>query len=539
MSFLPPNGESSRREPVRSRAELREVAQESRRGLGRSLGLTALGTLLPGLGLSLTRRRWLGIPLVLLALLGLGLGGWYVARHGALASALDLAARPRLLRGVAVALVAGGLVWIASIVLTAVTARPRSMSGLHRGALAVFTALMCLVVAAPVAVGLRYIDAHTDAADRIFTGTSRTAEDGSVDPAAPNLEEEDPWAHVPRVNVLLLGTDAADEREGVRTDSMIVASIDTQTGDTVLFGIPRNLQNVPIPASNPLSMTHPQGFDCGSECLMNGIWTAAEELAEQHPEWYADDPNPGLTATREVIAAVIGQPISYTLIVNLEGFRDLVDAMGGVHINVQERLPMGGRSFEDERGRLILIEGSESGWLEVGPQLLSGREALWYARSRVTSDDFSRMRRQRCVVAALVQQVNPITMLQRYPEIAAVAGENISVDIAPEELPAWADLVQRVQRGSIQSLPFTQDNTVVWDPDFAWIRLTVHQALHPVAPATPTGMATAAPEQTDGPPATDSPTTQDPEPEVTGPDDATTDPAERPADELTDVGAVC
>ena len=63
----------------------------------------------------------------------------------------------------------------------------------------------------------------------------------------------DPWEGVSRVNMLLLGSDAGDDRIGTRTDSMIVASINPQTGDTLLFSLPRNLENVPFPKTNPLS----------------------------------------------------------------------------------------------------------------------------------------------------------------------------------------------------------------------------------------------------------------------------------------------
>jgi polyisoprenyl-teichoic acid--peptidoglycan teichoic acid transferase len=529
----------------RSRADHKRAQREElrrRRGpdeptgtLRRALGLTTLGTLVPGAGLTMTRRRWIGIPLLLLALVGLALGAWYVVRTGALESALDLATRPQLLRTLGAVAVGAGAVWIGSIVLTAVTARPRRMSRGQRTGLAAFTGLMCLLVAFPIGLGLYYIGAHTDAVDRIFTGREGGRDLVGDADAGPRVGEEDPWAHVDRVNVLLLGSDAGDNREGVRTDSMMIASIDTTSGDTVLFGIPRNLQNVPIPRSNPLFNVYPQGYDCGAECLINGIWTEAEALAEEHPEWYTDDPTPGKTATREVLAAVIGQPIHYTVIVNLEGFEGLINAMGGVDINVQERVPIGGRNYTDAQGRSGLIPGTESGWLEVGNQHLNGREALWYARSRSTTDDFSRMRRQRCVVAAVVQQVNPMTMLQRYPAIAEVAGDNVSVDIAQDELPAWADLVLRVQKGTIQSLPFTINNTDVTDPDFAAMRMQVYKAIHPeltTATATPTQDAGSG---TDGP--TTDEETSEPTTSTTDDDSATSSvPAD---DELSDVGTVC
>lgn len=509
------------------------LAAQPNRGIGRTYRLTALGTLIPGAGLVLTKRRAIGIPLVTLAL-GSAIGALiYLVRNGAFRSALDLAARPDVLGTLAIVLVVGGLIWIGSIVLTALTARPGRMTSGQKAGLTGFTAVMCLLVAAPTAVGLRYIDAHTDAVDDIFTGAADRRDDPEDPSVGPDLEHQDPWADFPRVNVLLLGSDAGDNRDGVRTDSMMVASIDTQSGDMVLFGIPRNLQNVPIPTNSPLHRVYGDAYDCGTECLMNGIWTAASDLAEENPGWFAGDPNPGQTATRQVISSIIGQPIHYTLIVDLKGFEALVDAMGGVEINVQESVPIGGQTWTDGAGNAHLIEGTERGWIETGLQHLNGDEALWYSRSRVTTDDFSRMRRQRCMVGALVDQVNPVRLLQRYPQIAAAAGDNITVDIDQSELPAWAELVERVQAsGSMQSLPFTAKNTNTADPDYTAMRREVYLALHPPEPEPTTADAA---DQTEAPAdeTTEDPTTEDPADE-TSPESPTPE-----TDELADLGTVC
>ncbi len=510
-----------------SRREHRQNVQDhpatsgKRRQLQRAYKLTALGTLIPGAGLAMTPRRSLGMAMLAFVLVGLVGLVWYVTTRGAEASVLDLGARPVLLRQVGFVLTGLVIVWMGSVALTALSAKPSPLKGGQRLGLSAFTALMCLLLVAPTALGWRYINAHTDAVDSIFIGRQDPGDGSPL--AGPNLNNDDPWEGTPRVNVLLLGSDAGDTREGTRTDSMLIASIDTSTGDSVLFGIPRNLEKVPIPDDNPLSEVWPNGYDCGDECLMNGIWTAAVNFAESRPELYLDDPTPGPTATREVLSEVIGQPIDYTVIVNLEGFQDLVDAMGGVEINVQERLPMGGRTTTDNQGRPMLVPGSESGYLEPGLQELSGYQALWYARSRITSDDFSRMRRQRCVVAAVVDQVNPLTMIQRYPQIVGVAGNNITADISQQELPAWADLVLKAQNGSIKSLPFTIENTDVADPDFDKIHKMVEEAINP-PPPEPASTSTPSETSVMNPP--DEPTTDD-----------TTD--EEPKDELEDIGVVC
>ncbi|PZU48845.1 MAG: transcriptional regulator [Arsenicicoccus sp.] len=516
-----------------SRSQWLAEQQPGSEGVGRAAGLTTLSALLPGAGLLGTPRRRLGAVLVGLAVLTVVVVGGYALTNGLTTTALQTAADTGRLRAIAVLLVLGTLVWIAAIALTALSAAPRRPTTGQRTALSALTAVLCLAVTAPALLGVRYIDAHVDAVDKVFD-TGGTVGGGSSEATPTSVigsDPDDPWKDLPRVNVLLLGSDAAEAREGTRTDTMIVASIDTRTGDSVLFSIPRNLQNIPIPRDNPLHEVYGPVYDCGDQCLMNSIWTEAEAAAEEHPEWYADDPNPGQTATREVLSGILGIPIHHTVIVNMKGFADLVDAMGGVLVNVQERIPIGGVTYTDANGTLQLDPNSDYEWLEPGSQRLDGPQALAYSRSRVTSDDFSRMRRQRCMVAAVVDQVNPMTMLQRYPQIISAVGDNVLTDLPQDDLDEWAALVLEVQGGTMSSLPFTGANIDTVDPDYSQIRYRVYEALNPPPPAPEppaeeTG-ATAAPEPDDTETTTEPPT-----------DDAAAT-TEEPTDELEDVGAVC
>lgn len=501
-----------------------------RHGLGRALGLTTLSAVLPGAGLVGTRGRVLGWIAATLAVLLLASVAVYASINGLTTTALRTASDTGRLRTILAVVTGGTVLWIALIALTAVLSRPRGATRWQTSALTLFTGLLCLAVAAPAALAFRYIDAHVDAVDRVFPSEEISGERPtslvSDDPA-------NPWADLPRVNVLLLGSDAAEAREGTRTDTMIVLSIDTATGDSVQFSVPRNLQNVPVPRDLPLHELYPHGYDCGDACLMNAIWTEADAHAEEHPELYVGDSTPGLTATREVISAVLGLPIHQTVIVNLQGFEDLIDAMGGVVVNVQEPIPINARTYTDWEGNLQLDPDSpDLEWLQPGSQRLTGSQALGYSRSRVTTDDFSRMRRQRCMVAAVVDQVNPFTMLQRYPQIISAVGDNVVTDVPRPDLDEWAELTLEVQQGRMKSLPFTASNTDTAAPNFSDIRMRVWDALYAVqAPAPPVEPA----------PATETPD----EVEVTTApapgDDAvqTTDSPVPTQDELEEIGAVC
>lgn len=473
-------------------------ASERGEGFGRFLALTVLG-LVPGAGLIAAGRRiagWVILGLTLVALAAAAtylLGGDVMDRLLSLAS---LAVQQSWLTAAIVAIVAVALLWSLTVLWTAWAARPaRPTSAQRVGGVALVAALVA-AIAAPSGVGVRYaLIQHDVLASSVFSqGPDTNDLAGSVKGAGPRANAPDPWAGTPRVNILLLGSDAGADRTGVRTDSMIVASINTRTGDTVLLGIPRNLQNVPFSPSNPLHQVWPNGFDCGSVCLMNAVW---EQAATTHRDLFPRDAkNPGLAATRDAISQVLGIPIDNYTIIDLKGFQSLVDAMGGVTVNVPRPIPIGGGKNQ-KTGNPLPIYGT----IPKGTQHLAGYRALWFARSRQGVDDYDRMGRQRCMVSALLDQSNPVSLLAKYPALAKVAKNNIQTGISATELSAWVTLVQRVQKGKIRSLPLVKGVIDTVNPDFNQIHQLVQKAINPPAAtskpsATPKATSTKAPVDT-------------------------------------------
>jgi LCP family protein required for cell wall assembly len=436
---------------------------------------------------------------VLLALFGAGLG--YLVYQvwqggGLLGAGLALAVSPAALRATAAVVMVAGVLWVGSIVLTAEQYWPRHDRH-ARVPRAAFAALACVAVALPGAVVVRYLDVQASLVDDVFVASPVTVATSAPSPAP--TAKVNPWKGIPRVNIVLLGSDAGPDRTGVRTDSMMVVSINTRTGDTLLVGIPRNLENVPIPASNPLHALYPNGYNCGDQCLMNAIWT----LGDSRPDLFPGNPRPGRTSTVDVLGAVTGLDLSHSVVIDLKGFQQLVDAMGGVDINVTQRVCV--QCHSGPNGE-VLWSTPRREWIEPGFQHLDGKHALWYARSRAGSDDFSRMRRQRCVAGALLEQADPVSLFARYPQIAKAVRNNVSVDIPPDQLPAWVDLVQRIQAGhSIRSLPLTANIVRPAEPDFTKIRELVKKALVPPKKGTgarstsPTSSGSATPTRTPSP----------------------------------------
>src|SRR6478752_9525460 len=205
-------------------------------------------------------------------------------------------------------------------------------------------------------------------------------------------------AHDGRYNVLLMGGDSGASRWGLRPDSMTVASIDADTGRTVLISLPRNMQNFPFAKGSVMHQQFPDGFDAD---YLNGVNTWAMDNTELFP----GSKNPGIDATIMAIEGITGLKINYWAMFNLQGFKDLVDAVGGVTLNVRQPIPVGG------------LGSDVTGYIQPGVRKLDGHDTLWFARARDDSDDYSRMARQKCVMSAMLRQVSPQSALTNFSGI--------------------------------------------------------------------------------------------------------------------------
>lgn len=280
-----------------------------------------------------------------------------------------------------------------------------------------------------------------------------------------------------RYNILLLGGDAGPDRVGLRPDSISVASVDAVTGGIVMFGIPRNLERVPFAAGSPLWGPFPNGYDCGSECLISYLYPYAEEHPDLYPDAVAAGSRPGIEAMRDAVEGVLGLTLQYSVLIDMQGFVDLVDALGGIDIDVAERLPIGSNTYDD---------GSPAepiGYIEAGPQHMDGATALWYARSRYGTDDFERMERQRQVQEAILRQVDPATVLFGFRGVASAGSQAVATDIPEAMLGHFVDLAASSRELPLVTIDFVPPEYHPGAPDFAAIQAAVDLALTPVTPS--------------------------------------------------------
>lgn len=384
---------------------------------------------------SVALRVWAGL-LGFVAVVGLG---WLVARGAVLA----VFTQPTVLSLVGVLLLVLGLAWPVLVVDAWRLGVDPHMPTTARRWVAVLMVAGVLATSLPVLGAGRRVWAAGDLIGSVFgSGRSSAAAHG-------------------RYNVLLLGGDAGANRIGLRPDSVTLASIDADTGRTVLFSLPRNLENVPFPHGTPAAKANPDGWSCGDECLLNAIY----QYGTQHRSLFPGVRDPGAEAMKQAVQGVTGLTVNYYVLIDLQGFRQLVDAVGGIRVTVNRSVPIGGGT------------SPVFGEIKPGTQRLDGFRALWYARSRHGSSDYERMARQRCVMNAMLGQLEPATVLRRFQKIAEAGKQVVSTDIPAGELSAFLTLATRARGQKVTSVQFVPPLIAPAHPDLGVVRARVRSAI--------------------------------------------------------------
>ena len=427
-----------------------------------ALGVTVMSAVAPGTGFWWAGRRMLGLVTMVAALLALVVA--VLALPHDVQGALDFAFDPARLEVTSVVLGIVLLLWTVVVVLTFVMVRP---IGVHRwvtGLGGVVVAALIVGVAVPAAVASRYANVQADFVKSVFEN-NRSA-------TAPAVQKEDPWGGRDRVNVLLLGGDGGPYRDGVRTDSMILVSLDTRTGRAVSFSLPRNMMNAPFPADSPLHDVFPNGFTGEGDpasWMLNAVY---REVPILYPHILGKSANEGADAIKQAFEGATGLPVDYYVLINFQGFRQMVDAIGGVTVNINEPVAVNG---DTDAGI------PPTRYLQPGPdQHLDGLNALWFSRGRYGADDYQRMDRQRCMIQAIAEKANPLNLLRNYQAVATAGKELVRTDIPRALLPAFVDLGLKVKEHRLKSVVFRRsDSFEPGDPDFAYVHQTVAKALAP------------------------------------------------------------
>ncbi len=248
-----------------------------------------------------------------------------------------------------------------------------------------------------------------------------------------------PWDGKGRLNVLLIGSDRRPGEGSYNTDTLIVASVDPKSGQVAMFSIPRDTTGIPLPNVPARSV-----FGTTWNRKINALF----QQARARPDLFPGGKLSGYQALKDTLGGLYGIRIQYFVEVDFAGFRKVVDALGGVTVNVQ--VPVVDDDYPGDNGKLRV-------YIPTGVQHMSGAEALVYARSRHSSSDFDRAARQQRVILSLRQQADFATLADadvRAKLIKAVKGA-IKTDFPVSKLPQLIELAQRIDIGNVRSFVFT------------------------------------------------------------------------------------
>jgi LCP family protein required for cell wall assembly len=280
--------------------------------------------------------------------------------------------------------------------------------------------------------------------------TDEPVDTGSPEPsiAEPSVQGPDlgnsaipPWNGTERLNILLIGSDQRPKDGTFNTDTLIVASIDPVTKQVAMFSLPRDSSGIPLP-NGPLRNAF--GATFGPPEKINNLFTRIRN----RPDLVAGNSRTrGFNGLKLVLGNLYGLDIKYFVEVNFDGFKQVVDAMGGVTINVQ--VPVVDNKYPSDTGRTARV------YIPAGIQHMTGAEALVYARSRHGSDDFDRGARQQRVISSMREQADVAAIIPRIPDLIAALKTTVRTDIPQSELAKLAGLASAVDTKDIRSYVFS------------------------------------------------------------------------------------
>jgi polyisoprenyl-teichoic acid--peptidoglycan teichoic acid transferase len=296
------------------------------------------------------------------------------------------------------------------------------------------------------------------------TTISTTTTSSTTTTTLPPLDQGDD----DRLTFLLLGTDAGWGRTGARADTIMVATVDLKTGAVAIFGIPRNTGSVALSGRAAEAL----GTDVYTDLISSLYFDA-----QNHPELAVHEGDAGAQVMRDAVSDILGIPIDYYAVVDLNGFIDLVNAFDGVTLNVRERIWVRMASF---------TKGEDARVYDIQPGIrhLDGWEALAFARSRTGSDDYHRMLRQRCVVLALLYQNGVTDLALKFPDIAGAIKDNLKTDIPIDSLAELIKVRAKVNQDEMVAVGFTPPDYITGRNELGYnilnlelVRATVQQVI--------------------------------------------------------------
>jgi LCP family protein required for cell wall assembly len=405
----------------------------------RRLLAAVLSSVLPGSGQALNGRRRPALAFLLPSLVAIA-ATWLFLHSDTPAMLVARIVTPPVLAALLVLNVVV-LVWRIGAILGAFLDRRYPLRPGRLGAVGL--AVLLAVTAVPHVLAWSYGSAAQGMFGRIFAGSAANAITSLPQPGRNE-----------RLNVLLIGIDSGPGRTEALTDSLIVVSLDPVGRRVTMLSIPRDLASIPLG----------NGDTFGPK--INSLMSYAERNPKQFPEG-------GVRTLENAVSALLGIPIHAYAQVDLAGFARMVDAVGGVDIDVKKPL--------NDPGYPRLDGGH--GWsVSAGPHHFDGLDALAYARIRkvLGESDLTRAARQQEVLVALRNQAVGAGLLLRLPDLLEAVGSTVTTDLPQDQLPQLAALAEQIGGSSTIKVVLTSPQIKAGSGPFGSVFLPVPSRIKPM-----------------------------------------------------------
>jgi len=398
---------------------------------------TFLSFLWPGLGQAYERRRRAALIFAVPALIAAGLLLVQAAR-GLDVLAIELITPTFALAVLVIVLLLGA--WRLISMVEAAMASGGSREWRRRPTVIVLVALSAVVLLTH-GTAAYYAYSFYDAGNSIFVGqvaptASPTTEafgtpgpsataspepsDNGVDFQGPPAETAPPSG---RINILFTGIDSGNGRNHALTDTMLIASVDPDTKQVVMVSFPRDISY----------------FKLWDGRTFTGKLNSLMTYARLHPKEFPDGAVGTLT---KELGYLLGVPIYYYAAINLDGFKQMVDLVGGVTVTYDQDIIDPSYVWED---------GAANGYVfHAGTRHLDGRHALAFVRSRKADSDFARAARQQILLIALRKELTKPSMLPKIPALLKAAAQTVRTDFPQSQAADMVALVRGIDDTSIK-----------------------------------------------------------------------------------------
>ncbi len=248
----------------------------------------------------------------------------------------------------------------------------------------------------------------------------------------PAAQDQVPhWNGKERVNFLLMGIDRRPGETGAtQTDTLIIVSVDPTSKSVSMLSIPRDLW-VPIP-----------GY--GENRINTAFWMGISH----------NYPGGGFALVKKTVQYNFGVPIHYYIMVNFVGFRKVVDALGGITVDVPRDIY--DPTFPND------TYGYRPLYIKKGRQHMNGQQALDYARTRHVDSDFGRMKRQQQVLMTIKDKALNLDVIPKLPALWAAKDDSVQTDLRLQDIIALTQLAKDVKSENIKTAEIDDSLTQDW-----------------------------------------------------------------------------